>query len=231
MTSYKDQLSEAVTSINEIVARCGSVQGEACAKAAQPIVDWVRWYRAHHWSESGSELLDGTRAAVLEAVGYVSLGLGRAAIASIRTQLDLVLGYSFFREHPAEWRRVSETGDGFKLKSELVKYHREMQSSFGEKLSMIEQGSGIRLDDVYRVLSAHIHGQSKYSIPKCTELKQLVWPEKRLSEVVVLQDRAAKALSNFLLSVHARAWTELPPAFVAAGKRILTDAQRKRFFE
>ena len=209
---------------------CGLPLGEACARAAQPVVTWIRWYRIHRPSRSGSELLDGARAAVLEAVGYVNCGLGRAAISAIRTQVDLMLGYSFFREHPAEWRRVCETGEGFKLKSELVKYHREIQSSFAAKLGMIEQASGLELDKFYSVLSAHIHGQSKHSSPRAQELSELVWTEKLIGEVVQLQEKTANALSNFLLAVHAREWTDLPPTVVAAAQKLLTATQRPLFF-
>jgi hypothetical protein len=230
VTAYKDQVSEAAASIGAIASGFGLKQGEACGRAAQPIVDWIRWYRSHRPSSSGPELLDGARSAVLEAVAYVTFGLGRASISAIRTQVDLLLGYSYFREHPAEWRRVCQTGEGFKLKSELLKYHKEIQPSFAIKLALIEQASGQSLDEVYGVLSAHIHGQSKHSTPKAQELKELAWSEKRLSEVVEAQRRTAIALSNLLLAVHSREWTELSPALTAPGRKVLTPVQQTQFF-
>lgn len=227
---YEEQVAEAAALIARTSAGFGLTLGEACARAAQPVVTWIQWYRMHRPSRSGAELLDGARAAVLETIGYVNFGLGQAAISAIRTQVDLVLGYSFFREHPAEWRRVCETGEGFKLKSDVVKYHREIQSSFPAKLTIIEQASGLELDKYYSVLSAHIHGQNKHSTPRAQELKELVWTEKQIKQVVKLQDETANALSNFLLAVHALEWTELPPSIVSAAQKLLTPRQRPLFF-
>jgi hypothetical protein len=141
-----------------------------------------------------------------------------------------LLAYTYFHEHAAEWRRVSRSGDGFKLKAELIRYHIDFTPGFGARRDVLESAAPPSLDDVYRRLSAHVHGQSSYSIPKVSELKDLVWPEKALEQVVEMQDQAARALSFFLLAVHGHELTEIPQSFIDEAKKVVSAKQEKVFF-
>jgi hypothetical protein len=176
------------------------------------------------------DLLAGVEASVREAAGCVALGLGRAAIIAIRTQLDLLLAYTYFHEHPAEWRRVCQTGDGFKLKAELTRYHMELTPGFGPRKDVLENAVPPSIDEIYRKLSAHVHGQSSRSIPKVREMKDLVWNEGALKEVVAMQGQAAKAMSFFLLAIHGHELTEIPQSFLDDTKKVLSPNQEKVFF-
>jgi hypothetical protein len=208
----------------------GKPLGEKCGVNAHRLIEWTHWYRTKRKSHWCIDLLSGVEASVREAAGCVALGLGRAAILAIRTEIDLLLAYTYFHEHPAEWRRVCQTGDGFKLKAELIRYHVDFTPGFGTRRDVLETAAPPSLDDVYRKLSAHVHGQSTYSIPKVSELKELVWPEKALEEVVEMQGQAAKALSFFLLAVHGHELTEIPQPFIDDAKKVLSAKQEKVFF-
>ncbi len=154
----------------------------------------------------------------------------KRCVLAIRTELDLLLGYTYFYEHHAEWRRVCRTGDGFKLKAELLRYHADFTPGFGSRREVLEQAAPPSLDEIYRKLSAHVHGQSRRSIPKVSEIKDLVWNEAALKEVVEMQAQAAKAMSFFLLAVHGYELTEIPQPFIDEAKRVLSAKQEKVFF-
>jgi hypothetical protein len=229
----KDQLKNASAVIATHVGSDGPNLAIACSDAAEPVLLWVDWYQKFRPQASAPELLRGARASVLEAVSYVGLGIGRGALTAIRLQVDLMLGFTYFREHPAEWRLLNWTGDGFKLRSEIVKYHREMEpgrGGFNDRLGIIDQARKPTLEECYRTLSAHVHGQSANTAPKTGSVLELIATKATLQQVVELQKQTADALSAYLLALHAREWNELPPAFVTRGKSLLTPEQQKVFF-
>ena len=228
-----DQLADASAAIVAHVGTDGVNLGTACADAASGVLSWIEWYANSRPNASSPELLAGARASVLETVSYVGLGLARAAVTAIRLQVDLILSFTYFREHPAEWRLLNWIGDGFKLRSELVKYHCSIEpgrGGFNDRLGIIDQANKPTLEECYRILSAHVHGQSSNTTPKIGSVRELVASKATLQQVVELQRQTANALSAYLLALHAREWNELPPAFVVWGKSLLTSEQQKVFF-
>ena len=230
MSGYAKQFTDYSAAINATAQTYGKLLGEQCGANAQSLVEWTHWYRTKRKAEWCVDLLSGVEASVREAAGCVALGLGRAAILAIRTEIDLLLAYTYFYEHPSEWRRVGQTGDGFKLKAELIRYHIDFTPGFGSRRDVLETAAPPSLDSVYRKLSAHVHGQSSHSIPKVSELKELVWPKRALEEIVEMQAQVAKALSFFLLAIHGHELTEIPQSFIDDAKKVLSAKQEKVFF-
>lgn len=230
MSAYAKQLSDYLAAVDATAKAHGQALGEKCGTNAQRLIEWVHWYRTKRKAEWCKDILSGVEASIREASGCVALGLGRAAILAIRTEFDLLLAYTYFYEHSSEWRRVCQTGDGFKLKAELMRYHSDFTPGFGSRRDVLETAAPPSLDKVYRKLSAHVHGQSTYSIPKVLELKELVWAERALEQVVDMQAQATRALSFFLLAVHGHELTEIPQHFIDDVKNVLSAKQEKVFF-
>ena len=191
---------------------------------------WLQYFRSVAEGDAATELLDGILAAALEAVAYAVLGLARAAIAAIRLQLELVIGYTYFRDHPVEWARVGRTGDGFMMFTAVDAYHRDIDRLFKPRLALVEQAAGTTLGSVYRLLSAHVHAQSPLTLPRGSELASLVADQATARSIVEAQRRACEALSNYLIAAFADRWPELPAAIVTRVNRMMTPAQRRSFF-
>ena len=181
-------------------------------------------------SETALDLLNGTQAAALETVAYAYLGLGRAAITAIRLQIELLLGYTYFKDHPVEWDKVRRTGDGFVLFSAVENYHKEMDRTLAARLGMIDQKAPPNLRRIYRILSAHVHGQSPYTLPKAGPLESTVLGADLMTSIVEMQQQSMDALSCFLVAVYAGQWPQLPPKFVSRVSQALTPKQRRVFF-
>src|SRR5688500_2740539 len=233
MSGVQKQLTEALKAIDSHAKKLGAATSTDFASAAKPVLTWINWFRSCRPHSYAFELLDGAQSSVLEAASYAALGLGRATLVAIRTQIDLMLGFSYFREHPAEWRLLSWTGEGFKLRSEILKYHKEIdpgKGGFADRLAMLEQVCKPTLEDCYRVLSAHIHGQSPNTVPRASEMQHLVSNEPALQNLLKLQRESALALSVYFSAVHAREWNELPPEIVGFVKKELTKAQLPLFY-
>jgi len=105
-----------------------------------------------------------------------------------------------------------------------------MTIGFKARISLIENASKITLTHVYRVLSAHIHGQSPYTMPRVGELEELILDESMMNSILDLQIQSTLALSNYLSAIYAPQWTALPPQIVERVRNTLTAKQRPLFF-
>ena len=138
---------------------------------------------------------------MLESVAYIGLGLGRAAIGAIRTQIDLLLGFTYFYDHPYEWNSVKTTGKGFKLRSDIDKHHKDTRKKFASDIDKIEHSEGRSLLSLYRILSAHIHGQSRLTVPKAGRFVELISSDSFSDSLITLQMQVSISISNYLTAV------------------------------
>ena len=198
--------------------------------AVNDLAAWIMHFRTISTSKTAEELLNGAQAAALETVAYTFLGLGRAAVTAMRLQIELVLGYTYFKDHFVEWDRVRMTGDGFMLFTAVQNYHHESNKTFAARLDMMQKGALPTLREVYRTLSAHVHGQSPYTLPKVGPLQSTVLGMDLMKSVVEMQTHSMDALSCFLVATYAAEWPQLPPRFVSRVSKSLTPKQRRLFF-
>ena len=155
--------------------------------AVDDLAAWIDHFRSIAKSETAIELLEGVQAATLEVVTYAFLGLGRAAITAIRLQIDMVLSYTYFKDHPVEWETVKGTGDGYMLIRDINKYHGEIDSNFNTRIGYLNNKPGRSLHDIYHILSAHIHRQSPYTLPALGPLESIVLDLEMMNSIIELQ--------------------------------------------
>ena len=229
MTAIIDQtnkLLEALTvSSNNIVPS----KGKDISEAGAPILSWINYLRSAHLDRTAIELLDGTESALIEACAYCCLGLGRATISAIRTQLDLLLCYTYFRDHPMEWRRLQRTGEGYLLFSEVLKYHGEIDSNFKKRLEIVNQIIKPSVKELFNIMSAHIHAQSPYTIPTFEKMADLVLNPQEMESILDLQNKTSTALSALLLAIYGNNWVDLPPDLYQSTRSLMSQKQLKTF--
>jgi hypothetical protein len=199
-------------------------------EVARELQLWIHFFETHFSSCCATEMLSGARSAIQEAAGYIALGLGRASVNAIRLQIDLLLGFTFFCDHPREWQRVVQTGDGFMLRSDIHRYHEEVTVGFKSRVALIEAASGLTLPGVYKVLSAHIHGQSPYTMPRTGQLDELVLNPLMMESIVELQSQSALVVSNYMAAIYSPQWAAVPSEVVQRVQGTLSEAQRPLFF-
>ena len=230
MISLSDQVSSCVEAIRAFADDEGVQLGLDTIPQVHEIVLWLNYFEKTANAHVAEELLAGARSFVVESIAYLSLGLGRAAIAAIRGQVDLLTSYSFFRDHPSEWALVQDTGKGFKLRSDVYKYHEAASPGFTSRLDTIEVKYDYSLIKIYQILSAHLHAQASIVVPKTRYVNDVVLSKAYVRSIVELQGRASLAVSNFLISVYAKDWPELPAPVVSRAKDVLNPKKRSKFF-
>lgn len=204
------------------------VVGESASKL---LMLWLQYLRMYHVTGTADCLIDGTASAVREAIACLALGIVRPAINSLRLQIDLSLAWLYFKDHPVEWRRVQETGDGFKLKTELLKYLNESVVRYGSRFGLLRDCKTRTLDDPYRLLSAHIHGQSELVLPHVQMPQDIVATPQTQDEALKLQRECSEYINDVFWSVYADLWAGVPAELKATVEvRFKSPDQRVDFF-
>lgn len=225
------ELLELLSEIEVVVNDFSFNFAKELNQAQEHIRLWISHFYECRKNDNAVELLNGTHSALLETSVFVLIGLGRPAIGSIRSQIDQLLAYSYFCEHPREWRKIISSGDGFMLRTDIMKYHKEMFHGFAERLGIVDAALKFSLQDMYRILSSHIHAQSPPTLPKNKKAKDLISTSEFLLSLIQLQKNVSLALSAYFVAVYGEDWQECPIEVVSDIKKFFTDKQRSSFFK
>lgn len=179
-------------------------------RATQLPLAWLGYIRSAQTSGTANELLDGFHAALIETAGCLAIGLVRPALFSMRAQVDILLAWLYFRDHPIEWKHVELTGEKYHLVSEVLKYLRTYDRGFQQRLGLLRAERAQGEEDPYRLLSAHVHSQNSATLPPLVAIEKLVQPKNRCLECVALQEEISEYLSDVLASCFVTQWTDFP---------------------
>lgn len=182
---------------------------------------WLSYIGDSQLTGTADCLVRGAHSSIRESAICIALGLVRPAVAAMRLQIDLALGWLYFRHHPVEWDRVQRSGDGFKLKSEILTYLKENFTHFNHRLSLLELRKTRSLEDPYRLLSAHMHAQSETTVPEIEHPSSLLSSAHERTEAITLLQECSEYIGDLYWSVFADRRYSLPSD--------LEDALHSRF--
>lgn len=154
----------------------------------------------------------------------------RPALFSLRAQIDMILCWLYFKDHRVEWQLVCDAGEGFKLKTEVIKYLETYYDGFARRFSLLKTAKTRSQEDPYRLLSAHVHSQSITVIPTIIDLKSLVATQALCNECIKLQAECVEYVSDVLLACFAKKWSSLPVEIVDAARVRLPKSEAKIVF-
>lgn len=224
------QIDDLLSSVKEFSTDYGVPIVEGVDRNSQLFIAWVP-YLNNHKTATADELLDGAVSSLREVAACAALGLIRPALLAMRTEIDLVLGWLYFKDHPVEWEYVNSSSDGFKLKKEILEYLQKYYESFGSRFGTLKEIK-IRVEpDPYRLLSAHIHSQSLNTLPLVEMLADVVDTKNVAMEIIDISYEVDEFISDILFSVFSSNWTQLPkPLLSSLDGRFKTPNQKKVFF-
>lgn len=199
--------------------------------SSKPLLLWINFLEESETTFTANCLLAGIRSASNEAASCLALGLVRPSLNSMRLQVDLLLAWIYFKDHPVEWQKISDTGDGYKLKTEIFRYLSDHYTKFSERFGILTQCATRGVADPYRLLSAHIHGQSEYVLPAVSKPSDIVDTHEKQLEVIRLQADCSEYLSDILWSIYADKWASVAEDLTKTlMPRFKTTTQKATFF-
>lgn len=225
-TTSKAEITQLETALVDTLAAEGEKRIQGYQSACVLLLKWLAYLRTSEQTGCCDEMLISLQSCLVEAAGAIATGLVRYAIFSMRAQIDLTVAWLFYKDHPVEWNAVVASGEGFMLKGELLKHFSTYNGAFSTRLSLLEKSRRRTILDPYRLLSAHIHGQSSLVIPKFKNLKDLVHPIVRCDEAIRLQGEVTEYISDIFISYFGDKWASLPEeAIKDAQARVPSDKQ------
>jgi hypothetical protein len=204
---------------------------EAMAAASRPLLTWQGHLAASKTTGTADGLLAGVRPAVLEATAALALGTARFALFSMRAQIDLMLAWLYFKDHPLEYQRVEDTGDGFQQKAEVLRYLADHYPRFAIRTGMLKQVKTRKVEEPYRLLSAHVHSQSSPAVPKLLQLADVVAQDSIIADCIQIQSDVSEYIGDVLVGCYASEWASLPKEIIEPITRRVTDDQRPELFK
>lgn len=205
---------------------CADVEASALLE-----ILWIRHLQKTSQTTFANCLLAGAESGIREAVGCLVLGLSRPALNSLRMQIDLVMSWLYFKDHPVEWQMIQETGENFKLKGEIFKYLRDWFPRFSDRWGVLVDIRTRTSPDPYRLLSAHMHGQNEPAIPIIIKPLDVIGTQKSQDEVIAIQGECSEFINDLFWAILADSWRSVPRELTdRLNARFKTDAQRATFF-
>lgn len=197
------------------------------------LIEWIRYLSMSQRTSVADSLLDGASSSIREAAACLALGLVRPALFSLRMQIDLILAWLYFKDHPVEWRTVNDFAESFKLKREILDYLSDHYKGFSARFAVLKEVAARQTEDPYRLLSAHVHAQSVPALPIAINLADVVRDEAVCTECTIMAREVCEFTSDILSCVYGSKWAALPgtvrstiEARLASGKKGTAD----RFF-
>lgn len=234
MSMIKSQVDNLRKKVDEFSSQFGAQTTEKFEQNSALFLQWLGYLNRYHRSTAADALLDGMASSIREAAACAALGLIRPALFSLRTQVDLALGWIYFKDHPVEWRTVNEFGEGFKLKKELFEYLTNHCPGFGNRYGLLKQTITRKEQDTYRLLSAHIHAQSAIVLPIAIDLQDVVRDEDMALDCASLAGEVSEYINDVFLAYFAKDWAALPVPIMSAFAARMgppPSQQRSKFFE
>lgn len=218
--------------LKSIIEYTGKYKGTA-AKSVQDdtllLMIWLDHIRKNISNKHCDRLLDHIRCAVVESAGCISLGLVRPAIFSMRTQIELGAAWIYYNDHPIEWVDVEINIDRYPMRSFFMKYLNDLGGNFSDRMKILMKHRARSKEDLYGLLSVHVHSTSKFAAPIVNDLASLVQKNALCLECVQLQKDVAEYLFDLFSSWYADRWHDYPNEVKDAISQRLSRPQLRDF--
>ncbi|UWR33524.1 hypothetical protein K3759_00050 [Sulfitobacter sp. W027] len=173
---------------------------------------WAALHLADSDSQHCDLLLKGAYGTAVEAVSLLAIGLVRPAILSLRAHYELSLQFLYYKDHPVEWRGVTDFRNQPNLPGVNKKYLKDFYPEFEKRFKTLVAHRNRRNEDCYAVLSGVAHGTAIHSITSATAPEELVEDITTVRAAVNVFQDAAEHISDINLSCFQGNWISLPEA-------------------
>lgn len=209
-----DELKTQIAELRaKILSSCDEFGEEAVQLIQQEslmLLHWLRYIIDSQRTGVANSLIEGVICSLKEAAACAAIGFVRPALFAMRAQIDLALGWLYFKDHPVEWKTVNERANHFKLKKDILEYLSIHYPGFDVRFRLLTEVKTRQSDDPYRLLSAHVHAQSALVLPQADSLSDVVKAKALTLECPALVKETSEYLSDILISVYADKWAAIP---------------------
>jgi hypothetical protein len=229
LSKNEQQVADLVAAVSSHAAKCKAKFLTETIQTTRLLLVWVDYLRSTVSRGFADRLLDATQGAIIEAAGCLSLGLVRSAVFSIRAQMELLLAWIYYNDHPVEWAHFDKTGKDYLLRAALLSYIRNNNEQFGDRFRILAKKRERKIEDPYGVLSVHVHSISPFLGPTVGPLTHLVRSEATCEEAIVLLGEVAEYVTDAFACWYVARWHDFPADVIADLTKRMTKKELKEF--
>jgi len=199
---------EIAARLEKNAANAGSQIGEFI-KLFPLSMAWIEYYWPMSPHNNAVSLLVGSKISLLESGASWSVGSNRGAAASLRTYVENIISWFYYREHPVEFRMVSQGIDDLWLPKAVISYASKIDPTFEKHHSALFKSAIRETDYYYGTISGYIHAHPKFtnSPKKLAEIVVSVPVDPGFSKICKNTD---EFISDFYATVHRKSWDTVP---------------------
>ena len=171
---------------------------------------WVSEHKKLYPDLHCQSLLDGAYGTAVEALSLLSLGLVRPAVLSLRSFYEINMMYIYYRDHPVEWKAVTEYRSQAKLPGEIKKYILQMYPEAGSRSNELQKNKNRKYDDCYEILSAVAHSRALNSIVVANKPDEIISDADTIKQSKEVFLSTAETVFDIYLMVFEGGWLALP---------------------
>jgi hypothetical protein len=172
---------------------------------------WVDYAWPLGADNAARPLLVGAKISLLEAGTSWGIGSNRGAAASLRTFVENIFAWLYYKDHPVEYGLVSSREDDLVLPKAIKLYLQRTDKGF-EKAWSILLGAALRETDYYYSdISQYVHAHPSFS-STTSDISNSIISVPRDDGFLVLSSYADEFVSDAYLTLHRHHWDMIPAA-------------------
>jgi len=128
-------------------------------------VAWVKAEEATNPAFPASRLLTGSKLALLEAAACWGAGLNRGAAGSLRTLIENLFAWLYYKDHPVEYAAVERKHSELLLPKAVITYLKNVDRGFDTAHAFLKEKMGRPNDYYYSDVSEYVHAHPSHVLP------------------------------------------------------------------
>ncbi|BBU61503.1 hypothetical protein MSC49_14380 [Methylosinus sp. C49] len=193
------------------------------------ILTWTQYLEANRSNHFADNLIRSVRSEVIEAAGYLSIGLVRPALYALRLQIESMLAWVYFNDHKVEWLHTINTDHDFPMRAQNLKYLSTFSARYSARFKLLEEARTRKVKEPYALLCTHVHATCIPAMPSYADFGALVNSKSEISDCIDLVAAVSEYLSDVLSAWYADAWHDFPPVIKSRIEARLGQSDLKKF--
>jgi hypothetical protein len=180
------------------------------AVACVPLtIAWVTAEQAMNPTFAAARLLAGSKLALMEGAASWATGLNRGAAGSLRTLIENLFAWLYFKDHPVEFAAVERKDADLLLPKAVLTYMKSIDRGFETAYGLIKDKKTRPADYYYSDISEYVHAHPSHVLPgkASWELAVTVPPD---SGFLTISKHADEFISDAFSTHYRASWGIVP---------------------
>jgi hypothetical protein len=202
---------------------------EAFLKALPLSQEWIQREWLLSDANSARTLLVGAKVSLLEAGTAWAIGSNRGAASSLRSYIENVFAWLYYKDHPVEFRAVVDRKIDMMLPKAVQTYTKTVDPGFDKASAIISRKRERPSEYFYTDVSQFVHAHPGFA-SHSTTIDEMAVSLPRDNSFITLSKMADEFISDNYLVFYRASWGDVP-GLVQENASARLEGQLKNFVD